>query len=63
MVEKKKFRKYLTKNGNYNLEKLKERKAELGILVMCEPPDLKFTHERELADIIELIRRLESKNS
>jgi len=30
---------------------------------MCEPPDLKFTHERELADIIELIRRLESENS
>jgi len=62
-LEKKKFRKYLTKNGNYNLEKLKERKAELGILVMVEPPDLKFTHERELADIIELIRRLESENS
>ncbi len=63
MVEKKKFRKYLTKNGNYNLEKLKERKAELDIQVMCEPTDLKFTHERELADIIELIRRLESENS
>jgi len=63
MVEKKKFRKYLTKNGNYNLEKLKERKDELQILVMSEPPDLKFTHERELADIIELIRSLKSVNS
>jgi len=62
-LEKKKFRKYLTKNGNYNLEKLKERKAELDILVMVEPPDLKFIHERELADIIELIRRLESEKS
>ncbi len=62
-MEKKKFRKYLTKHGNYNLKKLKERKVELDILVMVEPPDLKFTHERELADIIELIRRLESENS